>query len=49
MTATTTMAVIIIMALILAVFNYLVWDFPRAVRYWVYEIVIVLLFSRLLI
>ena len=49
MTATTTMAVIIIMALILAAFNYLVWDFPRVVRYWIYEIVIVSLFSILLV
>ena len=45
MTVKTTMAVIIIMALILAIFNYFVWDFPKAVRYWIYEIVIVLLFS----
>ena len=45
MTATTTITVIIIMALILAVFNYFAWGFPGAVRYWIYEIVIVLLFS----
>lgn len=49
MTVKTTMAVIIIMALILAVFNYFVWDFPRVVRYWINEIVIVLLFSLLLV
>lgn len=49
MTAATAMAVIIIMALILAVFNYFVWDFPKVVRYWIYEIVIVLLFSLLLV
>lgn len=49
MTATTTMAVIIIMALILAVVNCFVWDFPGVVIYWIYEIVIVLLVSLLLV
>ena len=45
MTATTTMTVITIMALIFAVVNYFLWGFPGVVRYWIYEIVIVLLFS----
>lgn len=49
MTATTTMTVIIIMALILAVVNYFVWDFPGVIFYWIYEIVIVLLVSLLLV
>lgn len=49
MTATTTMTVIIIMALILAVVNYFVWDFPGVIIYWIYEIVIVLLVSLLLV